>query len=80
MGYLLPILLVTAWLLPLASFTAIVFFGPRMGRHGRGAGIVATAAIAAAFVLSAVAMVAWLAAHPVAAPAHAAAGHEAALE
>ena len=31
---LLPLLLVLAWLLPLASFTLIVLFGPRMGKAG----------------------------------------------
>ena len=49
--HLLPLLLVIAWLLPLASFTAIVLFGPRMGKAGRGAGYVATGAIFLAFVL-----------------------------
>ena len=53
---LLPLLLGTAWLLPLASFAVIVFFGPRMGKGGRGAGYVATLAIAVGFVLSATAL------------------------
>jgi NADH-quinone oxidoreductase subunit L len=61
---LLPLLLVLAWLLPLASFTAIVLFGPRMGKAGRGAGYVATAAIFLAFVFSAIALGAWLVKHP----------------
>jgi NADH-quinone oxidoreductase subunit L len=65
---LLPLLLVLAWLLPLASFAAIVLFGPRMGKAGRGAGYVATGAILLAFVLSAIALGAWLAKHPPAAP------------
>ena len=39
------VLLGIAWLLPLASFVLIVFFGPRMGPHGRLAGHVATGAI-----------------------------------
>ncbi|HEV7226365.1 MAG TPA: NADH-quinone oxidoreductase subunit L, partial [Pirellulales bacterium] len=43
---LLPILLGIAWLLPLASFTLIVLFGPRMGKHGVGASYLATSAIA----------------------------------
>jgi hypothetical protein len=30
----LPMLLGLAWLAPLASFVAILFFGPRMGPHG----------------------------------------------
>jgi NADH-quinone oxidoreductase subunit L len=61
---LLPLLLVIAWLLPLASFTAIVLLGPRMGKAGRGAGYVATGAIFLAFLLSAIALGAWLAKHP----------------
>jgi len=56
----LPCLLVTAWLLPLLSFAAIVLFGPRMGKAGRGAGLVATGAIGASCVLSLAALVAWL--------------------
>src|SRR6185295_7383337 len=48
----LPVLLGTAWLLPLASFVLIVFFGPRMGKHGIYAGYVATAAILLGCVLS----------------------------
>ncbi len=69
---LIPILLAAAWLLPLGSFTAIVFFGPRMGRHGVGAGYVATGAIAGSFVLSLLALVGWLAQHPIAHGGHAA--------
>lgn len=49
---LLPILLLVAWLLPLASFTVIVFFGPHMGKAGRGAGVVATGAILGSCLLS----------------------------
>ena len=60
----LPLLLGLAWLAPLASFGVIVFLGPRLGRHGRGAGWVATAAIALGLVLSAVALCIWLWAHP----------------
>jgi NADH-quinone oxidoreductase subunit L len=67
---LLPMLLVTAWLLPLASFALIVFLGPRLGKHGKGAGYVATGAIAAGFVLSVIALGAWLIHNPVAAPVH----------
>jgi NADH:ubiquinone oxidoreductase subunit 5 (subunit L)/multisubunit Na+/H+ antiporter MnhA subunit len=66
---LLPLLLLIAWLLPLASFAAIVLFGPRMGKAGRGAGYVATGAIFLAFLLSAIALGAWLAKHPVGATA-----------
>ncbi len=71
---LLPLLLGIAWLVPLASFAAIVFFGPRMGPAGRGAGYVAIGAIGASAVLSIVALAAWLAAHPLGGahgPAHA---------
>ena len=57
---LLPLLLGTAWLLPLASFAVIVLVGPRLGRHGRGAGWLATAAIGAGFLLSVAALVVWL--------------------
>ena len=57
---LLPALLGTAWLLPLASFVLIVFFGKRMGHGGKAAGLLATGAIVAAFVLSSSALVCWL--------------------
>ena len=66
----LPLLLGLAWLAPLASFLAILFFGPRMGPHGRNAAWVATAAIVASLVLSLAAFVAWLGAHPVLPAAH----------
>jgi NADH:ubiquinone oxidoreductase subunit 5 (subunit L)/multisubunit Na+/H+ antiporter MnhA subunit len=66
----LPSLLGLAWLLPLASFVLILFFGPRMGSHGRNAAWVATAAIVTSLVLSLVAFVAWLGAHPVLAVDH----------
>jgi NADH-quinone oxidoreductase subunit L len=56
----LPVLLGLAWLLPLVSFALIVFFGPRMGHHGKGAAYVATAAIFSGFVLSLIALVAWV--------------------
>jgi NADH:ubiquinone oxidoreductase subunit 5 (subunit L)/multisubunit Na+/H+ antiporter MnhA subunit len=59
-GKLLPLLLGAAWLLPLASFTLIVFFGPRMGKHGSKAAWVATGAILLSFVLSITAFGAWL--------------------
>lgn len=48
----LPTLLALAWLLPLVSFTLIVFFGPRMGHHGEKASWVATGAIGSSCVLS----------------------------
>ena len=69
---LLPMLLGFAWLLPLASFVAIVFFGPRMGKAGKYAGYVATGAIMASFVCSAVAMSAWLWHYPPVAVHHSA--------
>ena len=56
---LLPILLGIAWLIPLASFVAILFFGTRMGAHGKGAAAVATSAIGASLFLSLVALVLW---------------------
>jgi NADH-quinone oxidoreductase subunit L len=73
----LPFLLGLAWLAPLASFVAILFFGPRMGHHGKNAAWVATAAIVTSFVLSLAAFGAWLGAHPVKAVAHAAHAAEA---
>ncbi len=48
----LPVLLGLAWLVPLASFALIVFFGPRMGKHGQGAGYLATGAILTSCLLS----------------------------
>jgi NADH-quinone oxidoreductase subunit L len=63
---ILPLLLGTAWLLPLASFAVIVFLGPRMGKGGRFAGALATLAIAAGFLLSATALVVWLGHYPLA--------------
>jgi NADH-quinone oxidoreductase subunit L len=66
----LPMLLGLAWLAPLVSFVAILFFGPRMGPHGRNAAWVATAAIVTSLVLSLAAFVVWLGAHPVTAAHH----------
>ena len=65
-------LLGLAWLTPLVSFVAILFFGPRMGNHGKNAAWVATAAIVTSLVLSLAAFGTWLSAHPVAAVSHAA--------
>ncbi len=67
---IIPTLLATAWLLPLASFVFIVFFGPRMGRHGQRAATVATAAIIAACLLSFTALGLWLFQHPLGHAAH----------
>src|SRR5215471_17903075 len=71
LSVMLPTLLGLAWLLPLASFAAIVFFGRYMGRHGSGAAYVACGAIITAFVLSAISMVGWLRQHPLKAEEHA---------
>ena len=85
----LPTLLLVAWLLPLASFVLILFFGKQMGLAGKYAGHVATGAIAASCLLSLFAMFGvWLPNHdlpdPVGAhdeattdPAHAASNHPA---
>ncbi len=59
---LIPLLLLLAWLLPLASFTLIVFTGPRLGHK---AGYVATAAIGTSFLLSVIALGTWLWHHPI---------------
>jgi len=66
----LPFLLGLAWLLPLASFTLIVLFGPRMGKHGVAASYLATGAIGFGFVLSLVALLAWVGAHGVSSADH----------
>ncbi len=66
----LPRLLGLAWLLPLASFTAIVFFGPRMGRAGAKAGYVATGAILISCALSMFSLLClWVPNHALHAPA-----------
>jgi NADH-quinone oxidoreductase subunit L len=66
---LLPKLLMLAWLLPLASFTLILFFGARMGKAGRGAGILATVAIGGSCLLSLTALLGvWLPNHGARAP------------
>ncbi len=57
----LPLLLMLAWLVPLASFVAILLFGKYMGPHGKFAGYLATLAIVTAAVLSFTALFAvWL--------------------
>ena len=66
----LPMLLGLAWLAPLVSFVAILFFGPRMGHHGKNAAWVATAAIVTSLGLSLAAFGIWLTAHPVTAVSH----------
>ncbi|MCE9548271.1 MAG: NADH-quinone oxidoreductase subunit L [Planctomycetia bacterium] len=62
---LLPNLLLFAWLLPLASFALILFFGPRMGKAGKGASYVATGAILCSLVLSLSALMVWTGRHGV---------------
>src|SRR5688500_18216748 len=74
---ILPKLLCIAWLLPLASFALIVFFGPRMGKKGVLASYVATGAIVGAFLLSATSFCLWIGKHGTMPPA---AHHEATTE
>jgi proton-translocating NADH-quinone oxidoreductase chain L len=62
LAHTLPTLLGLAWLLPLASFVVIVFFGPRLGKHGQAASYVACGAIITAFALSAISLWGWY--HP----------------
>jgi NADH:ubiquinone oxidoreductase subunit 5 (subunit L)/multisubunit Na+/H+ antiporter MnhA subunit len=76
----LPLLLGLAWLTPLVSFVLILFFGPRMGPHGRNAAWVATAAIVTSLVLSLTAFFAWLGVHPVTASHHGGHGEHALVE
>ena len=66
----LPLLLGLAWLTPLVSFVAILFFGPRMGPHGKSSAAVATAAIVVSLALSLAALGTWLSVHPVQAVSH----------
>lgn len=68
--FLLPLFLGLAWLLPLASFALIVLFGPRMGRAGKYAAYLATAAIMTSCVLSLAALGVWLWYHWPAAAGH----------
>ncbi|QDS98714.1 NADH-quinone oxidoreductase subunit L [Adhaeretor mobilis] len=68
---LLPSLLTAAWLIPLASFVVIVFFGKHMGPHGKLAGHVATLSIGTSCLLSMIALFGvWLPSHPVEAVSH----------
>lgn len=60
----LPILLGTAWLLPLVSFVLILFLGPKMGKAGKYAGHVAIAAIGFGLVLSIIAAYQWCSVYP----------------
>jgi NADH-quinone oxidoreductase subunit L len=61
---ILPILLGLAWLLPLASFVLILFFGKRMGHRGKGAGYLATGAIGLSLLLSLSALLLWIGDYP----------------
>ena len=70
MESILSNLLLVAWLLPLASFCVILFFGSRLGTAGRGAAYVATGAIVGGFVLSLIALVVWVGSHGVSAGHH----------
>jgi NADH-quinone oxidoreductase subunit L len=67
---ILPLLLGAAWLLPLASFAVILFFGPRLGKAGVLAGYVATGAILCSFVLSTAGLGLWLTKHWPSPPEH----------
>src|SRR5262245_21738785 len=83
LAHTLRTLLGLAWLLPLASFVIIVFFGKHMGHHGKGASYLAAGAIMTSFVLSFISLVGWLGQHPLVtahhdATTHAPAQHEAA--
>lgn len=64
----IPTLLCLAWLLPLVSFTLILFLGPRMGKGGSLAAFVATGAIMSAGVLSFLSLFIWLGHFGAAAP------------
>ena len=64
LGATLSTLLGLAWLIPLGSFVAILFFGPKMGPHGRNSAWVATGAIGTSFVLSLFAFGNWMVTHP----------------
>ncbi|HEY2882878.1 MAG TPA: NADH-quinone oxidoreductase subunit L, partial [Pirellulales bacterium] len=66
----LPTLLGIAWLLPLASFVMILFFGKYMGHHGKGAAYLAAGAIITAFVLSAISLAGWISQHPLTSAHH----------
>ncbi len=67
----LPVLLGLAWLVPLASFTLIVLFGPRMGKAGIGAGYLATGAILTSAILSSFSLFfVWIPAYDMPEPSH----------
>ncbi len=66
----LPTLLGLAWLLPLASFVLILFFGPKMGKAGKCAGYLAITAIGTGFILSAISACIWCSHYPPIAVSH----------
>jgi len=73
----LPKLLALAWLTPLVSFVLILFFGKRMGSHGKGAGLLATSAIVFSAVCSFTALFGvWLPNHPLQDASHGGGHHE----
>ena len=73
----LPLLLGAAWLLPLLSFVLILFFGKRMGDHGKGAGLCATIAICLSVALSFFALLGvWLDNYPLKDASHHSEHHE----
>ena len=72
----LPLLLGWAVLLPLISFAVIFVAGPRLGDHGRNAGLLAVLAIFASLVLSLTSAGIWLWHHPPAAVAEHGEHHE----
>jgi NADH-quinone oxidoreductase subunit L len=76
----LPFLLGCAWLVPLASFVAILLFGKYMGPGGKFGGYLATLAIVTSAVLSLTALFGvWLHNYPIKSAAHHAEASESAL-
>ncbi|MEQ8210725.1 MAG: NADH-quinone oxidoreductase subunit L [Lacipirellulaceae bacterium] len=76
---LLPTLLTFAWLIPLASFVVILFFGKHMGPHGKLAGHVAALSIGTSCLLSMIALFGvWLPNHELVDAHHG--GHDATHE
>jgi hypothetical protein len=71
----LPTLLGLAWLLPLASFVFVLFFGKYVGKHGKGASYIASGAIIGAFVCSAISLCGWLGEHPLVSAHHSSGEH-----
>ena len=59
----LQLLLGAAVLAPLLSFCLILLVGPYLGKHGLGAGYLATFAILCSLLLSSVALGVWVSQH-----------------